>query len=248
MTILHETDEFVSLNYTSNMNCDADATRKVSSIINLKCDPTQSNKISYLGASGCTHNFEWFTPEGCDTKSTCQVYDPSKDVTYNMTPLKNRTFVASRGGTNYTFGVCQAPKECGLTQGACDNRPVGFGKANSVLNYNETGYPFLKYDGGAECNVSKWYTKIEFTCAVTVEEEGVATVVEDSNCRLLIQLATRHACDHQISCKDSYNGEDYDLRPLMNNEANYVAEVDEELVKGNRVGKDEKVRLTLGFL
>lgn len=238
--LLHDED-YVALNYSSSTKCDVDPTMNMSTIINFKCDPTQTNKISFVGTAICTHIFEWFTPLGCDKNTACATYDSGNDVTYDLRSLMGKSYNVSRNGTTYKFGICSAPEGCATTAGAC-NSATGYslGALNKALTYNETGYPFLKYENGLQCKSGALYfTKIEFTCAKTEADEGKMFILEDTDCRLIIQFATRLACPPLISCKDSYMGQSFDLTPLINPAANYEAVVADELKKG--ANKDAKV-------
>lgn len=231
--LIRATDS-VALNYSSNTRCDRDPSMNMSTIINFKCDPKQTNKISYVRTGApCTHQFEWFTPQGCDHRVTtpCQAYSATDDFHYDFRSLRNQSFEVSRNGTKYLFGVCTAPPAgaCSEGIGACNSQGYILGSVNDKLLVNETGYPYLVYDKGPNCtNGQPFFTKIEFTCAKSDAEDMKPFLVEDTNCRLIIQFATRLACPKKILCKDG----DYDLTPLMNSESNYEAEVADAVLKG----------------
>lgn len=239
----------ILLKYSSNTPCELIPGMNMSSTIEFFCDRTQTNKIVYDGKLACNHAFQWFSPQGCETQTPCMITDPNNGFTYDLTTLKNKSFnVTTSQNAVYNFGVCTPPKECTTTSGACDSQGRSLGVINSALTYNETGYPFLMYDNGPDCKTNKYFTRIEFKCAESDAEDGQTFLVEDTNCRLVVQLATKLACNSKISCKDSLKGQDFDLTPLMRSSENYVALVDKALGEKGGKYKEKKVSGEINFI
>lgn len=238
---LSQDKESVALVYASETPCSTVASMNMSSIIEFKCDPKQTNRINYLGARLCTHLFEWYSPVGCETRQACVATDPNSGFTYDLSSLSSQSYNVTGPKGVYYFGVCAGHAECLDKAGACKDG-LSMGMTSSALTYNETGYPFLLYANGAPCKPNNQSTRIEFKCAESAEEDNKPFVLEDSECRLVIQLATQLACPSRISCKDTFQGQDFDLTPLMSS-TNYVAEMDAELKKRTTSGanKDAKV-------
>lgn len=235
----------IALNYSSETVCSADPKRNMSSIIYFKCD-TQNEHISFVSTVQCTNIFEWLSIVGCGiVDPPCVEYDPISHYKYDLSTLGDSTFNVSREGNTYSFGLCKAPSSCVDTAGACNEKGLSLGAVNSDLKFDETGYPFLKYENGPICKAKNqsmnWFTKIELICAKNETENNKAVLLEDTDCRLIIQFATDKACPpQQISCKDN----DFDLTPLINSTGNYEAGVAEGVLK-NPADKNVKVSRTV---
>lgn len=109
-----------------------------------------------------------------------------------------------------------------------NNTKTSMGKVNDILHVNEFGSPYLLYEDGDKCSSNpsvNWTTKIEFVCANDSHITLQPTIIENSNCQLLIHYTTPLACQKQIKCvADGYNSgkEEIDLSILMlTNKKNY---------------------------
>lgn len=232
-------DNWTALNFTSATACGENPSQNYSSIITLRCDLTQS--LIYHDTILCKHFFDLFTPLACGlVDPPCVTVDPNTKVEYDLTSLSTDSYnVTGKLGQFYQFGICKSPSFCPDGCGACSSLHSSMGVMNSELRMGEAGYPYLIYPNGPACKDLKnqsthYFTKIQFTCAATPEEQNKATLVEETNCRLIIDFATDKVCNKAISCAD----DGFDLSPLIRSNANYVADVAGDVLKAD---KDVKV-------
>lgn len=124
---------------------------------------------------------------------------------YDFSSIATDSYNVTRGNNSYTFGICKTPKneKCLEDTGACrtDNgQSTSLGKVNDNLLFNQTGGgPYLIYDAGSTCEKlgKTWKTIINFICPFNDVKPG-AYVIEDTNCQLIIQFATKLACKNEV--------------------------------------------------
>lgn len=230
--------KFTVLKYSSDTKCETDPKMNMSATIDLKCDLQQDEKISYKETVVCNHIFEWYSPLACETTEQCVVTD-NTGFKYDLRPLSNTPFNVSSNNNTLFFGICASFHPCNESMGIC-NEHKGLGYLNQDLKINETGFPYLEYIDGTCNDGENSSTKIEFRCAKDATEDNQITVLEDTGCRVIIQLATKLACpEDQISCTHDFEGKEYSLIPLMDSIRNYEAVVADGVLPKDQ--KDVKV-------
>ncbi|GAB0099787.1 cation-independent mannose-6-phosphate receptor [Sergentomyia squamirostris] len=227
-------DGVVSIRMTSPNSCPEDSSKKLSSVITFQCDKnSRIEKIEFIGMSKCEYQFIWPTSAVCETLEPCTAIDPKTGYKYDFRQLSKKAYNVSHDNHTYSFGVCSAPMSpCLESSGACEimkSETLGLGIVNDQLLINQTGAPYLKYPGGGLCKKNKepWYTTIEFVCAEQGMEIG-PKIIENTDCRLIIQFITNAAClENGISCQTTNSSFDsvIDLAPLIKFTDNYVANV-----------------------
>lgn len=180
---------------------------------------------------------------------------------YDLTPLQHKSYNIEANDQSYVFGICNlAAAPCGNMSGACETSTLGdvqqkvhLGQFNDILEFNETGGPYLIYRNGDPCKggSQKWTTRIEFVCEKDSHKHG-PQVVENVDCELVIHFLTDLVCQthvsfkffvytvvrcrifvnfrlDQLSCKTRQDDMDIDLTPLMNDNRNYLATVSDKV-------------------
>lgn len=125
---------------------------------------------------------------------------------FDLRSLSNTTYKVVSGNHSYVFGVCDAPKEsCLAGTGACEtsngqSSSLGIASHELMLASDGTGSPYLVYESGSVCGTlnAKWNTTIEFIC-LTAGMSAEPTVVENTDCRLIIHFPTKLACRTTVS-------------------------------------------------
>lgn len=127
---------------------------------------------------------------------------------YDLKELIDKPFTVQNGDRKYVFGVCSEPKEpCNGNAGACLQTGDKAGQSSSMgifntelqLSNERNEAPFLLYKGGSVCASlqQQWTTKIEFACQLDGMSAG-PKIIEDTNCKLVIQFATKLVCRNQV--------------------------------------------------
>ncbi|XP_059621562.1 cation-independent mannose-6-phosphate receptor isoform X2 [Phlebotomus argentipes] len=224
----------ISVKMTGTEACPEDATRKISSVITFECEKSSRvDEVEFIGFRDCEYKFVWSTAAVCETLEPCTAVDPKTGFKYDLRPLSKKPFNVTHDNHTYAFGICASPRApCLESSGACEifaAETRGLGLVNDKLLVNQTGAPYLKYEGGGLCQSTKqpWYSVIEFVCAEQGMQQG-PKVIENTDCRLIIQFVTDAICQtRQISCQTTNNSFDavIDLAPLIRNTDNYVANV-----------------------
>ncbi|KAH8417772.1 hypothetical protein KR222_005746 [Zaprionus bogoriensis] len=244
------------LRHESTTPCARNSSMNYTSVIYFYCDRTVSNahpEFMGLEQDGCTNQFSFSTPVACENLKPCTALTTRNEV-LDLSPLGAvAPHKLSKDGKTYTVAACTSAGEpCIENSGACyeqNGQTFSLGNFNALLRFNQSGSPYLLYEDGTNCgtNGRRWSTKIEFVCANNVTKDNVLVgtggnlatdavqIIEDSNCQLLIQYQTPHACQEQISCKnklyvdDSTEGgslQSVDLTPLINANENYEARIE----------------------
>lgn len=122
-----------------------------------------------------------------------------------MTELSGKKYQVAYQNQTYTFGICTGPKDpCLENAGACltsKGQSSSMGVTNDELILpGDGGAPYLLYESGSVCEAlhQKWSTKIEFIC----QREDMAAgpkIIENTNCSLIIQFATKKVCRNDVS-------------------------------------------------
>ncbi|KAJ6638492.1 Cation-independent mannose-6-phosphate receptor, partial [Pseudolycoriella hygida] len=222
------------MHFTSNEKCNV--THNISSHINFNCDTSiETGEPEYLGKLDCEHRFVWHTQLACNSMEPCVATDSRTRFRYDLTPLVNIPHTVKHENKTYTFGICNiANSPCKGKEGICEKtengNAISMGLFNDHLKLNQTGSPYLLYVGGDVCEKPsrQWTTKIEFLCGKNHEDP---IVVENTDCRTVIQYKTDLVCQNEISCK-AYNytsNTEIDLLPLYSSSHNYLAEVNDTL-------------------
>ncbi|XP_034487896.1 cation-independent mannose-6-phosphate receptor isoform X2 [Drosophila innubila] len=264
------------LRHESSTPCAGNSSANYTSIIYFYCDKSVRNSHpEFMGPDqdGCTYRFSFSTPLACKTVKPCSAVTSGHEL-LDLSPLSGHgPHKLTKDGKTYTVGVCaSAGTPCLANGGACydqNGQSTELGNFNSQLRFNQSDSPYLLYEGGGKCDSSDrlWSTKIEFVCANNATKDnggaksnGATTdavqIIEDSNCQLLIQYQTPHACRQQIRCKgkvyvDSSDGsgsnseELVDLTPLINANENYQAIVDPKSKAAQQLPKDTKFFLNV---
>ncbi|KAM8706232.1 hypothetical protein ACLKA7_010498 [Drosophila subpalustris] len=247
-------DDQLLLRHESSTPCAGNSSANYTSIVYFYCDKDVRNPHpEFIGPDedGCTYRFSFVTPLACKTDKPCSAITSDNEL-LDLSPLSGHgPHKLTKDGKNYTVAVCaSAGDPCLPKGGACyfqNGQSYELGNFNSHLRFNQSDSPYLLYEEGANCGSTgrRWSTKIEFVCAnnATKDNGGVKTttdvvqIIEDSNCQLLIQYQTPHACRQQIRCKakvyvdspgasGSNSEELVDLTPLINPNENYEARVE----------------------
>ncbi|XP_017849465.1 cation-independent mannose-6-phosphate receptor isoform X2 [Drosophila busckii] len=231
------------MRHESSTPCEHNASVNYTSVINFYCDKYVTNTHpSYMGldSTGCTYQFNLFTPLACQNIKPCTAIVTGEEH-LDLSPLSSLApRKLTKGGKNYTLAVCAgAGAPCLTNGGACyeeNGQSINLGDFNTHLRFNQSGAPYLLYENGAKCNGNRlWSTKIEFVCANNhtkdITADNAVHVIEDANCQLIIQYQTKYACQQQIDCRQKVYNEDsieelFDLTPLINAKDNYEARVE----------------------
>lgn len=226
-------DNYIGLTMTSKEKCGVNETY-VSEIM-FECD--ELAKVSYPTHQvtiGCSHVFSWPTQLACADKKVCQVSNVDTGVSFDFSTLAKVQYEAVNANNTdekILFSVCSPAEEpCMKNSGSCvvkktNNQSTQAGIVNSDLKLNGKN-PYLLYENGAICKKigSKFSTRIDFICADSPSDEG-AVAIEDG-CDITIHFKTMLACDFIKNCMTkSNNDEEIDLRPLIDFDGNYVANV-----------------------
>lgn len=231
-TFAADDKKVISLHLPSDEKCPTDAAQTLSSVILFQCDEREQTPV-YDGMFNCTNYFRWQTSVVCEAPAEpCVAFDYNTGFRYDFRSLSGKSYSVNRNNETYTFGICNAPKGCLENSGACTSKQ-SLGLLNDNLKFNTTGTPSLTYTDGAICRTGgkKWYTQIDFSCATEQNEDNTAKLLEDTDCRLIIEFATRLACPSNISCEAVSGITKFDLSPLIRSDANYEATISEALMK-----------------
>lgn len=229
--------DVVSLTMVGSEPC-AGTDKKYSSRILFECDPlAKSSYPTYHSTVNCVHIFSWPTDLACVEKKSCKVLSAQTGIGYDFSALAGIQYQAvNKNNSEETilFSICsQADEPCMKNTGSCvvknsNRQSTQAGIANDELKLDGKN-PFLLYDNGAVCKQQgkKFTTRIDFICADNVADEG-AIAIEDG-CAITIHYKTLLACNYTRNCiAKNFNDELIDLRPLINFEGNYVAEVNKK--------------------
>ncbi|XP_068153520.1 cation-independent mannose-6-phosphate receptor isoform X2 [Drosophila tropicalis] len=267
------------LRHTSSTPCAANNSLNYTSIVYFSCDQSVKNAhptFSGFGLDSCTYLFNYVTPLACNDLKPCTAVTYRNEI-LDLSPLsKEEPHKLSKDGKSYTVAVCaSAGKPCLEKGGACyeqNAETISLGNFNSHLRFNQSGSVYLLYEDGANCyGTTRWSTKIEFVCANNATKDNGASgaggggsnnalkIIEDSNCQLLIQYQTPHACREQIKCMASVyvdrtsdtdgmgssGTELVDLTPLISANENYEATIDLPASLSSLVPKSTKFFLNV---
>ena len=211
---------------------------KFSSRIHFECDHDgHNNDPEYHSTAGCTHIFSFATPAACSNKKPCTVENAVTKASYDFSSLAGIQYEAvnkNKSDEKIKFSIClDAGEPCMKNSGSCivkGDQSTSAGSVNADLMLGaENKNPYLVYKNGAVCKKvgQTFTTRIDFICADnSTDEESV--VIEDG-CDITIHFKTLLACDFIKNCigKDR-NGEEIDLRPLIDFDGNYIATVNEK--------------------
>lgn len=126
--------------------------------------------------------------------------------------MSGKQYSVQQGDKKYVFGVCAEAKEpCNGNAGSCQVTGDKKGQSLSMgiiskelqLSDERNEAPYLLYKDGSVCGTLEkhWTTKIEFACQL----DGMAAgpkIIENENCSLIIQFATKLVCAHQYEVRD----------------------------------------------
>lgn len=204
----YENDKFV-MKLKSDEKCNDK--ENMSSVINIVCEQIRETEVEFIARRGCENIFYVRTNVACRDTDPCKAVDPVTGKIFNLASLSDQVYSVSHGNDTYQFGVCKTAMEpCLETSGICQTRggktgntTMSLGMDSDYLQFNKTGSPYLIYENGAKCGVDKkWQTKIEFVCAIedhSKKDKSVITVVENTNCQIIIQFETWLVCQKQVS-------------------------------------------------
>lgn len=227
--------DHVSLTLTSNEPCENGT--KFSSQIHFECDPAADYSFpEYHSTINCVNIFSWPTSVVCVGKKPCKIENVVTKASFDFKSLMGTRYEAVKNNSEETikFAICsEAGEPCMKNAGSCvvkGGQSTSAGRVNTDLKLGtDLKSPYLLYEDGAVCQKlgQKFTTRIDFICADNRTDEG-AVAIEDG-CAITIHFKTLLACDFIKSCvgKDS-NGEEVDLRPLIDFDGNYAATVDEK--------------------
>jgi insulin-like growth factor 2 receptor len=226
----------VSLTLTSNEPCGND--KKYSSKIHFECDRNAAAGVpKYHSTIDCINIFSWPTSVVCQEKKMCQVQNTETKADFDFSSLIGVQYEAvnkNNSEEKIKFSICSdAGEPCLKNTGSCvvkGKQSTSAGKVNSDLKLAaDLKSPYLLYEDGAVCKTQghKFTTRIDFICADNATDEG-AVAIEDG-CDITIHFKTLLACKFIKNCvgKDD-NGEEIDLRPLIDFDGNYLATVNEK--------------------
>lgn len=182
----------------------------VTSVINIVCENIKETEVEFIARRGCENIFYVKTRVACRDSEPCKAVDPVTGQIFNLASLSEQSYNVSHDNVTYQFGVCKSANEpCLGTSGICQTgkTTMSLGMVSEFLQFNKTGSPYLIYKNGANCDGidKKWQTKIEFVC---VDDHSIRdkinkidskiTVVENTNCEVIIQFETLLACQKQV--------------------------------------------------
>ncbi|XP_030573514.1 cation-independent mannose-6-phosphate receptor isoform X1 [Drosophila novamexicana] len=261
------------LRHESWTPCAGNSSVNYTSIVNFYCGRRVMNAHpEFMGSSqdGCTYQFSFSTPLACKNIKPCTAVATGNEL-LDLSPLSTLApHKLAKDGKIYNVAVCaSAGTPCMANGGACyeeNGATYGLGNFNSHLRFNQSGSPYLLYEDGVNCGNGsrRWSTKIEFVCANNATKDNgtgasidAVQIIEDSNCQLLIQYQTQHACQQQIRCKvkvyvehsedgtGSGGEEVVDLTPLINANENYEARVELPAKQQQHLPKNTKFFLNV---
>lgn len=148
--------------------------------------------------------FFWFFFLGISASANGTIY-----FRYDLSELSGHQYTVKRDNSEYVFGICSEPKKpCNDNAGAClvtGGQSSSMGLANSQLHFldEQSDSPVLVYESGSVCETmnKQWTTRIEFIC----QTEGMTarpTIVENSNCSLIIHFVTKLVCKNEVNTFD----------------------------------------------
>lgn len=182
----------------------------ITSVINIVCEDIKETEVEFISRRGCENVFYVRTKVACRDIDPCKAIDPVTGQIFNLASLSDQSYNVSHGNITYQFGVCKSANDpCLGTSGICQTgkTTMSLGMVSDFLQFNKTGSPYLIYTNGANCDAidKKWQTKIEFVCATndhlkrdTNKLSSKITVVENTNCQIIIQFETSLACQKQV--------------------------------------------------
>lgn len=124
---------------------------------------------------------------------------------YDLKELSGKPYTVEHDGEKYVFGICaDAKPQCAENVGACNvtggqSSSMGTVSSGLQLSDEKSDSPFLLYKSGSVCGAlgKQWTTKIEFLC----QTDGMAAgpkIIENTNCTLIIQFATKLVCNNEV--------------------------------------------------
>lgn len=131
---------------------------------------------------------------------------------YDLSELSGKEYTVENNKQKYKFGICTDVKaSCGVDVGAClitGGQKSSMGKISTdlLLSLDEkSDSPFLLYESGGVCGAlsKQWTTKIEFICQTDGMVAG-PKIIEDSNCTLIINFASKHVCKNEVRTEFVY--------------------------------------------
>ncbi|XP_034249844.1 cation-independent mannose-6-phosphate receptor isoform X2 [Thrips palmi] len=233
---------------------------RYSSAITFICDrETKTSAPEYVQDASflCHFEFRWKTSFACPTSDTysyapdektnpnklsCQVLNENTNHSYNLSPLKNKTWVIpapsepGSKGHKFYISICdKLPKlgfgYCGYNAGVCmeENKKIHMlGIFSENLQY--TGHHlFLTYGGGRLCNGRDFYrSEISFMCSSEFFPRNGPQYVGTVGCKHLFMFYTDLVCEKDsLSCTvdtSIYDEKILSLSSLMQSTAPYRIE------------------------
>ena len=154
----------------------------------------------------------------------CYNTDPLTQQLYNLTGLLTANGTAVTAGYGYTINTCGSVPCGGKTAGACFSvlsRTLDLGQPSGAVQL-QNGLLSLHYTNGDVCfgTLINSSSIIYYICSPT-QQAPVIYSVNLTSCVFIFNWYTPLACPNLVSTVSCSVG-DYDLSPLINNQANWI--------------------------
>ena len=239
-------DQQAFIRYRLGSPCQDAASNRthLETVIYFTCAPgITDSRPEFVDFGYCLYTLQWRHAAACPVRKVesgnCSITDPTTGFTYDLNSLMKTgenykwsgTFHHIQGA--FDFNICGPVRssKCQAGAGVCSkDGATNLGLANRELAL-EDGQMFLNYTDGSPCEGGqKMFTVINLICPYdrlnspsgnyeTLRQKY--QVRRQTRCQTVINFPTELACDHQVNCQLSSDGNVFSLDKLRRHQDNY---------------------------